>query len=101
MRLAGMVSLVDEDVDMDFGDWTPVAGGGRSGRGRSRREDVGLVGLQTSKRSLEENSSDDGSRVVRKKTVREEFRIILRFRSEDERMQFQGIEKEVWRGSSS
>lgn len=62
---------------------------------------MGLVGSQTSKRSLEENGSDDGSRVMRKKMVREEFRIILRFRREDERMQFQRIEKEVWRGSSS
>lgn len=39
---------------------------------------------QSSKWGLDENSSDEGSRVVRKKVVRGEFQIILKFRKEDE-----------------
>lgn len=86
-----MVSLVDEDDEMDFGEWTLVAGGGRSGRGRSRGEEASLVGLQTSKQSLEENSSDEGFRVMRKKMVREEFKITLKFRKEDQEVQLSPI----------
>lgn len=47
-----------EDDEMDFGDWTPVSSGGGSGRGKSRRDEESLFGTQSSKRSLEENSSN-------------------------------------------
>lgn len=61
---------------------------GRSGRGRSRRKEPSLFGTQTSKVwSLEGNSLDEDSRVVQRKTVREEFKIILKFRKEDENVQ--------------
>lgn len=75
-----MASQVGEDDDMDFGEWTPVSSGGRSGRGRSRKEEAWLLGAQSSKRSPEECSSDEGSRVVRRKTVTEEFKVILKDR---------------------
>lgn len=42
-----------------------------------------MVGTEGSKQSLEKNSLDDGS-VIRKRTVREEFKIILKIRSEHE-----------------
>lgn len=76
---------------MDFGECTLVASVGRSGRGRSRRKEPSLFGTQTSKQSLEGNSLDEDSRVVQRKTVREEFKIILKFRREDENVQFSPI----------
>lgn len=74
----GMATQVEDDDDMDLGDWTPVSGKGAR-RGRRGREDESVIGTQGSKRSLEGNSSDDGS-VIRKRSVREEFKIILKFR---------------------
>lgn len=41
-------------------------------------------GSQNNKRSFEENSSEKGHHVVKRKLVREEFKIILKFRKEGE-----------------
>lgn len=47
-----------------------------------------MFGTQTSKVwSLEGNSLDEDSRVIQRKTEREEFKIILKFRKEDENVQ--------------
>lgn len=49
-----------------------------------------MVGTEGSKQSLEKNSLDDGS-IIRKRIVREEFKIILKIRSEDEGVQVSPI----------
>lgn len=82
----GMATQVEEDGDdMDLSGWSHVVSG--RGRGRNRRESESLFGTQMSKRTLEENSSDEGTPVVRKKTVREEFKIILKFKEEEQNIQ--------------
>ncbi|XP_013856338.1 uncharacterized protein LOC106512216 [Austrofundulus limnaeus] len=71
-----------EDDDMDFDDWTSV-GRGR-GRGKEKVLKEGrVIGSQNSKRNLEECSSDEENRAVRKKVTNEEFKVILKFRNED------------------
>ena len=81
----------DEEDNMDFVAWTPVSSGRGRGRGRGRnRRDEGNVSLN-SKRGLEGNSSEEDVRVVRQKVTREEFKIILRFRKEDEHVNLSPI----------
>lgn len=89
--MAGMASQDEDEDDMDLGEWSQVSNRGRSGRGRDRRHGESLVGSQTSKRSLEEISSDEGTNIVRKKIVREGFKIIVRFRKEDEEIKLSPI----------
>ncbi|XP_035994688.1 uncharacterized protein LOC118563661 [Fundulus heteroclitus] len=80
-----MTTKVDgggDEVDMDFDEWTTV-GRGR-GRGKEKvSKDDREIGILNSKRSLEEYSSDEENRVVRRKMVNEEFKVILKFRKED------------------
>lgn len=45
---------------------------------------VGGFASQSNKTNFDENSSDEGSRVVRKNTEREELKIIIKFREADE-----------------
>lgn len=70
---------MDEDGDMDFGDWTPVL------HGKSRKK-VSSQASHGNKRGLEGNSTDDDDRAVRRKVVTEEFKVILKFREEDARV---------------
>ncbi|XP_035985059.1 uncharacterized protein LOC118558667 [Fundulus heteroclitus] len=72
---------VEEDGEMDYGDWTPVANR-RGGIGVNRAEG-GWMTSQGSKRSLEESSSDEGSGFVRKKAGKKEVKIILKFRKDE------------------
>ncbi len=46
---------------------------------------------QTSKRGLEGNSSEEDNRVVRKKIVREEYKVILKFGKENEHIHLSPI----------
>lgn len=72
------------EEDMEFDDWNLV-GSGKSQENRKKgRNEGNLVASQSSKRGLEGNSSDEDNRAVRKKIVKEEFKIILTFRKEDE-----------------
>lgn len=60
---------IEEDGEMNSGDWTPVANW-RRGTGANRRGVLGWMLSQGSKRSLEENSSDEGSEFVRKRAFK-------------------------------
>ncbi|KAF0039006.1 hypothetical protein F2P81_009490 [Scophthalmus maximus] len=73
-----MMSQVDDDnSDMDSDNWTNV--GSQRGRGNGGLRATSL----NNKRGLEENSLDEGRQVVRKKVVREGFKIIIKFKTED------------------
>lgn len=61
-------------------------------REKMKRNEGNLVASQSSKQGLlKGNSSDEDNRVVRKKIVREEFKIILKFRKEDEHVNLSPI----------
>lgn len=60
---------IQEEAEIDFDDWTPVL----SGKGRVRAGGS-VLDSQSSKRELEENSSDEGNRVVRSKVESEEIK---------------------------
>lgn len=77
------------EEDMEFDDWNLV--GSQENRKKGRNEG-NLVASQSSKRGLEGNSSDEDNRAVRKKSVKEEFKIILKFRKEDEHVNLSPIE---------
>ena len=62
----------EEEDDMELGRWSVVESQRGRGSGGNRR-DEGLSRNKTTKRSLEENSSDEGGSTVRKKIVREEY----------------------------
>uniref|UniRef100_A0A146QDP1 Zn-dependent peptidases, insulinase domain-containing protein n=1 Tax=Fundulus heteroclitus TaxID=8078 RepID=A0A146QDP1_FUNHE len=81
-----MASQVDDDEDMDFDNWTPVGRGRGRGKGYLRKDDSKEIGNQNVKRSLEEDSSEEENRTVRRKMEKEEFKILLKFRKEDEEM---------------
>lgn len=71
--------VVDEDGDMDCDDWKLVM----------RQEKEAGPHKYASKRNnrqLEENISDKGNRAVRMWVDREEFKITLKFRMEDEQV---------------
>ncbi|MEQ2237188.1 hypothetical protein ILYODFUR_020683 [Ilyodon furcidens] len=76
-----MEGQAGEGEDIDFEGWTPV-GRGR-GRGRGKKEEGGMFESQGNKRELEGSSSDE-ERIVRRKILKEEFKIILKLRNEDE-----------------
>lgn len=72
------------EEDMEFDDWNLVGSGKSQENRKKSRNEGNLVASQSSKRGLEGNSSDEDNRAVRKKIVKEEFKIILKFRKEDE-----------------
>ncbi|CAJ1074159.1 uncharacterized protein LOC116713401 [Xyrichtys novacula] len=82
---------IDEDEDMEL-DWTPVnRGRGRNKPGTPCGGEIRMTATQTSKRGLDGNSSDEGGRIVKRKVEREEFKIVLRFRKEDEQVNLSPI----------
>lgn len=78
-----MFSGVNEEDEMESDDWNLVSKKGQEKR-MSGRNETRLVYSQSSKRGLEENSSEEESRGVRKKIEREQYKVILKFRKEDE-----------------
>lgn len=58
---------------------------GEDEENRENRQDE--VSHSSKSRSLTENSSGEGSGVPRKKVVRKEFKLILKFKKEDERVE--------------
>ncbi|MEQ2309889.1 hypothetical protein AMECASPLE_003175 [Ameca splendens] len=76
-----MEGQAGQGEDMDFEGWTSV-GRGR-GRGRGKKEVGGMFESQGNKRELEGSSSDE-ERIVRRKILKEEFKIIIKLRNEDE-----------------
>lgn len=72
---------MEEDDDMELEEWSVVSTGRGWGWGR---EIVGNSGNLSIKRGLEEITSDESVRVVCRKEVREEFKVILKFKKEDE-----------------
>jgi hypothetical protein len=75
---------VIEEEEMESDDWSLISGRKGQGKRKSGRNEGRMADSQTSKRGLEGNSSDEDNRVVRKKMVTEEYKIILKFRKEDE-----------------
>ncbi|XP_027895304.1 uncharacterized protein LOC114158190 [Xiphophorus couchianus] len=72
------------EEDMDFEGWTPVGRGRGRGRGRHKTDEGKEMGdIQGNKRELEGSSSEE-ERIVRRKVVREEFKIILKLKNEEE-----------------
>lgn len=83
---------MDGEDDGDTDVWTPVSSGkGGQKKGENRQREGSMKGSQHLKRSLEGNSSDEGNRVICKKMVRGEFKIILKFRMEDEQISLSPI----------
>lgn len=78
-----MSTQVEDEDDMGIEDWTEL--------GKDEDEVVSgrgwKFGWNAKLETGDSRSSDEGSAVVRKKIVREEFKIILKFRKEDENMQ--------------
>ncbi|MED6275833.1 hypothetical protein CHARACLAT_030479 [Characodon lateralis] len=69
---------------MDFEGWTPAGRGRGKGRGRNKiDEGKGIGDIQDSKRELEGSSSEE-ERIVRRKVMREEFKIILKLKNGEE-----------------
>lgn len=54
-----------------------------NGRGQGRGRNKHKIWATNSKQTLEESSSDEGSTVIYLKVVKEEFKIILKFKEED------------------
>lgn len=82
----------EEEDDMEVNSWTPVASRRGQEREKSGKEMAGGHGSQKTKRGLEENSSDEGSsRVMRKRILVGEFKVIVRFNREDEQINLSPI----------
>lgn len=80
--LCDWIRMAEQGVDEDdFGEWTPAFGG------RGSRRNIPLA-RQNSKRSWENIGSDEGDRIVRRKVGREDIKIILKFKTEDELVSF-------------
>ena len=83
----------EEEDEMICDDWSPVD------RGRGRRDRTNMrqgmearaSASQNNKRSLEGNSSEEENRTVRGKVKIEEFKIIIKFRKEDEQINLSPI----------
>ncbi len=71
--------IMDED-EMESEDWNLISSRKGQEKRESGRNEGSRVDSQTSKRGLEGNSSEEDNRVVRKKIVREEYKVILKFR---------------------
>ncbi|MEQ2288688.1 hypothetical protein AMECASPLE_025347 [Ameca splendens] len=71
-----------QEDNMDFDEWTSVSRGRERGRGKA--EEGKMFDSQRSKRELEENSPEE-ERVVRRKIGREECKIILKLKNEEEK----------------
>ncbi|XP_013859124.1 uncharacterized protein LOC106514416, partial [Austrofundulus limnaeus] len=85
-----MATQIDDDEEIDSSnEWSQVVNGRGRGRGKMLREDKNMVG--NPKRSLEEISSDEGSEIGCKRMVKEEFKIILKFKNEEENIQLSPI----------
>lgn len=74
---------VGDGEDMDFEGWTPLGRGRGRGCRKSKMDEGGMFENQGSKRELEGSSSDE-ERIVRRKILREEFKIILKLRNEED-----------------
>lgn len=84
------------DSEIELGNEWELACSGKSQRSHQGRSTGNLSGNQNTKRKkhtnrLEESSSDEGNRVMRKKLSEGEFNIILRFRKEDEHIKLSPI----------
>ena len=76
---------IGNEEDEDFEGWTPAGRGRGRGRGRNKTDEGrGKGDSQGSKRELEGSSSEE-ERVVRRKVVREEFKVILKLKNEEEK----------------
>ncbi|XP_038159537.1 uncharacterized protein LOC119795547 [Cyprinodon tularosa] len=76
---------IGNEEDEDFEGWTPAGRGRGRGRGRNKTDEGrGKGDSQGNKRELEGSSSEE-ERVVRRKVVREEFKVILKLKNEEEK----------------
>ncbi|XP_014835679.1 PREDICTED: uncharacterized protein LOC106913655, partial [Poecilia mexicana] len=74
---------VGNEKDGDFEGCTSVGRGRERGRGRNKMDEgKGIGDSQGSKRELEGSSSEE-ERIVRRKVVREEFKVILKLKNEE------------------
>lgn len=79
------IQVEEDDDDMDLSSWSNVISG--RGRGRIRRIHKSLLTTKVNKINLEENSWDEGTDVVWEATLREEVKVILKFKEEYENIQ--------------
>lgn len=88
---------ISNEEEGEYEGWTPVGKGRGRGRGRIKIDDgKGIRDSQGSKRDLEESSSEE-ERVVRRKVVNEEFKVILKLKSEEgqEKISPTGVSREI------
>ncbi len=72
-------------------DWNLICSRKGQEKRKSGRNEGSRVDSQTRKRGLEGNSSEEDNRVVPKKIVREEYKVILKFGKEDEHIHLSPI----------
>ncbi len=82
-----MISGIMDEDEMESEDWNLISSRKGQEKRKSGRNEGSRVDSQTSKRGLEGNSSEEDNRVVRKKIVREEYKVILKFGKENEHIQ--------------
>lgn len=88
-----MISGVVDEDEMESDDWNWISSRKGLEKRKSGRNEGRWVDMQTSKRGLEGNGSDEDNRFACKKNiVREEYKVILKFRKEDEHVNLSPIE---------